>query len=307
MVSLIIPLYDREDFILTTLKSIKEQSDSNWECIIVDDGSTDNSFNIVSDYIKNDSRFKLYKRPSEYKSGGNGARNFGFIQANGEYINFIDSDDILHYDFVKYKLEAIKNSKADVIISKTIITTLEINDIINYEKRTFLTDDLLDDFITLKVSWYIVDPIWKKKFLENKKLFNENLLKGQDRDFHIRMLIAKPDIEILDKYLYYYRNNNNSISANLSERTALSMLETGFERNVVLLDNNIKDTTRLFLYKQMIKLYPLVYKSKKAKNLYLKILYRFFRFEKAYIFLTIRFFLAIISFNIIGKGEKILK
>ncbi len=307
MVSLIIPLYNREAFIGATLDSIKSQSDSNWECIIVDDGSSDNSFTIVLDYIKKDCRFKLYKRPSEYKAGGNGARNYGFEQSNGQFINFIDSDDILHCDFIKCKLEAIQNSNVDVIISKTVITSLDINEVIAYENRTSLTDFLLDDFITLKVSWYMVDPMWKKEFLLNKKLFNEDLLKGQDRDFHIRRLIENPKIEILDKYLYYYRNNKNSISTDISQNTAMSMLEAGFERNVMLLKNNIKDTTRLFLYKQMIKLYPLVYKSQKAKNLYFKILLIFFRFKKDYLILSFKFFVAIVSFRLFGKGEKLLK
>lgn len=307
MVSLIIPLFNREDLILSTLDSIVHQSNSNWECVIIDDGSTDNSYDVVSDYIKSDSRFRLFKRPSNYKAGGNGARNYGFQQSIGKYINFIDSDDILHLDFVKYKLKAISNSSADVVISKTIITSLNIDEVIKYEDRTRVTDSLLDDFITLKVSWYIVDPIWKKQFLTNKVLFNEDLLKGQDRDFHIRRLMEKPKIEVLDKYLYYYRSNPNSISTNISENTALTMLEAGIGRNTLLLKNNINDTTHFFIYKQMLRLYPLVYKSQRANDLYFKVVCNFFKFKKKYLILSFKFFVAIISFRLLGRGEKILK
>ncbi|MHC0442731.1 glycosyltransferase family 2 protein [Flavobacterium sp. 3-210] len=307
MVSLIIPLFNREDFILSTLESITRQSDSNWECIIIDDGSTDNSFNVVLNYIKNDSRFRLYHRPSNYSKGANGARNFGFQQSKGDYINFIDSDDILHPDFVKYKLKAISDSSADVVLSKTIITSLNIEEVIKYEDRTQLTSSLLDDFITLKVSWYIVDPVWKKQFLIDKELFNENLLKEQDRDFHIRMLLKNPKIQILDKYLYYYRTNPKSISSNMSETTALTVLKEGIKRNTLLLGNNISDTTQFFVYRQMIRLYPLVRKSEKIHKIYFEVIYRFFKFRKRYLIMNIKFFIAIISFKVIGKGEKILK
>lgn len=307
MLSLIIPLFNRETFILSTLESVINQSDANWECIIVDDGSTDNSYKIVSEYIKDDSRFRLYKRPTNYKAGANGARNYGFKLSKGDYINFIDSDDILHSDFVKYKLEAIVNTTADMVLSKTIMTTLDTNEIIRCEERTKLTDSLLDDFITLKVSWYIVDPIWKKQFLKDKELFNENLLKEQDRDFHIRMLLERPKIEVLDKYLYYYRTNPDSISTNIFENTALSMLQVGIERNTLLLKNNINDKTHFFVYKQMLRLYPLVYKSGKVKKMYFKVLTRFFKFKRAHLLISIKFFVAIISFKIFGRGEKILK
>lgn len=307
MVSLIIPLFNREDFILSTLESITHQSDPNWECIIIDDGSTDNSFNVVLNYIKNDSRFRLYNRPPNYSKGANGARNFGFQQSKGGYINFIDSDDILHPDFIKYKLKTISETTADVVISKSILTTLNIEEIIRYEDRTGLTDFLLDDFIVLKVSWYIVDPIWKKQFLMDKELFNERLLKGQDRDFHIRMLLKNPKIEILDKYLYYYRSNPASISTNISENTAISMLEVGLERNALLLRNNIKNETHFFIYKQMIRLYPLIFKSEKANNIYFKVIKRFFKFRKKHLLLTLKFFIAVLSFQVFGKGEKILK
>lgn len=307
MLSLVVPLFNREDFILSTLESVTYQSDPNWECIIIDDGSIDNSYNLVLNYIKNDSRFILLKRPSNHKAGGNGARNYGFTQTNGDYVNFIDSDDILHPDFVKYKLKAISECNTDVVISKTMITSLDIDEILIYEERTRLTDSLLDDFITLKVSWYIVDPIWKKQFLMDKKLFDEDLLKEQDRDFHIRMLLENPKIQILDKYLYYYRTNPTSISTNMSQNTALSLLRVGIKRNALLLKNNLSDTTHFFVYRQMIRLYPLLYKSEKIHTIYFRVICKFFKFKKRYLIMNIKFFIAIISFKLFGKGERILK
>ena len=307
MVSLIMPLYNRNDFVISTLQSVSNQSDSNWECIIVDDGSTDDSYKFVSDYIRNDSRFRLYNRTSEYKKGGNGARNYGFDLSKGDYINFIDSDDVLHPDFVKLKLNAIINSDADAIISKTVITALDVSQIIRYEERTIITSFMLDDFITLKASWYIVDPIWRKEFLVEKKMFDEHLLKGQDRDFHIRRLLEKPKIEILDEYLYYYRTNPKSISADVSEQTALTMLEVGIKRNFILKKYGIRQDTEFFVFRQMIRLYPFLFKSKEVKTLYFKVFRIFFKFSRKYVILSTKFFITILSFQLFGKGERLLK
>jgi glycosyltransferase involved in cell wall biosynthesis len=83
MVSIIIPLYNRENLILETLESIKVQTYSNFECIIVDDGSTDNGIKLVKNFLNDDNRFKLFERPSNVKKGGNSCRNIGFLKSSG--------------------------------------------------------------------------------------------------------------------------------------------------------------------------------------------------------------------------------
>lgn len=307
MISLIIPVYNRQNTILDTLKSIQNQSCQEFECIIVDDGSTDNSFVTVYDFISDKTNFKIVKRDNSHKPGGNGARNYGFKLSKGEYINFIDSDDILHVDFVKAKLQAIKNTLADVVISKSILTAMDINTIIRYEKRTKISSNLLNDFITLKISWYIIDPVWRKVFLMDKILFDEDLLKGQDRDFHIRMLLENPKIEILDKYLYYYRNHPNSISGLFSEEVGFSMLKVGLKRSQRLVAYGIEEKTKFFLLKQLTKLYSSIYKRNDVFNLYMKVYKILFQFNFQNLIYLSKFLFAIFSFKLLGKGEKLLK
>lgn len=307
IVSIIIPSYNRAHIIGEMLNSLLAQTYFNWECIIVDDGSTDNTEEIVSGYIKKDSRIQFHYRPSLRLAGGNAARNYGFEMCKGEYVNFIDTDDILHPDFIKSKYNRILNSNCDVVISKTILTAMDIEHVIRYENRTILTPYLLDDFITLKISWYTFDPMWKKQFLVDKELFNENLLKGQDRDFHIRRLLEDPKIEILDEYLYYYRTNPISISTDISEKIALSMLKVGIERNKRLKVKKLSKETMFFLFKQMLKLYPYLYKSKAVYVLYISIFKLFFKFKRNYLLLSMRFFACVLSFNLIGKGGRLLK
>lgn len=89
--SIVIPSYNREQSITRTLDSVLNQTFSDWECIVIDDHSTDNTRNIVSNYCKNDSRYILIS--NESKKGANGARNTGIMHARGKYISFLDSDD----------------------------------------------------------------------------------------------------------------------------------------------------------------------------------------------------------------------
>ena len=95
-VSIIIPTFNRGCLLEETLQSILKQTYTKWECIIVDDGSTDNTEKIVEKYIKSDSRIQYYKRPETRKKGANSCRNYGFKLAKGEYINWFDSDDEMY-------------------------------------------------------------------------------------------------------------------------------------------------------------------------------------------------------------------
>jgi glycosyltransferase involved in cell wall biosynthesis len=93
MISVIIPCYNYGHFVLETLNSVKDQEYTNWECIIVNDGSTDNSKQVVESFIKDDTRFKLINIGN---SGVSVARNTGIAQSNGKYIFPLDADNKIH-------------------------------------------------------------------------------------------------------------------------------------------------------------------------------------------------------------------
>ncbi len=104
LVSIIIPVFNRADLTIETLQSIQNQSYVNFECILVDDGSTDDSFAVISEFIKGDARFQLYTRPENRLKGANSCRNYGFEISKGKFINWFDSDDIMHPDFISSKM-----------------------------------------------------------------------------------------------------------------------------------------------------------------------------------------------------------
>ncbi|MCW3076478.1 MAG: family 2 glycosyl transferase, partial [Bacteroidetes bacterium] len=115
LVSIIIPCYNSAEFISETLDSILIQKDSNFEIIIVNDGSTDTSAQIILAYT--DPRITYFYQPN---SGVSSARNFGFSQSKGQYIIFFDADDLMTADYISSRLQGLKNSNFDFICGRVI-------------------------------------------------------------------------------------------------------------------------------------------------------------------------------------------
>lgn len=115
-ISIILSNYNYSQYIDDALKSIQQQSLQNWECIIIDDGSTDNSVDIIKKYVKTDKRFKLIKQKH---AGVSAARNAGLDVAKGDYIAFLDSDDCFTECALEMLLQFAKSTNADMVGGKT--------------------------------------------------------------------------------------------------------------------------------------------------------------------------------------------
>lgn len=95
LISVIIPVFNRAPLVGETLNSLISQSYKNWECIVVDDGSTDETPVVVEKYVQRDRRFKFFTRPPDRKKGASPCRNLGLDLAQGDFVQFLDSDDLL--------------------------------------------------------------------------------------------------------------------------------------------------------------------------------------------------------------------
>lgn len=302
-VSIVIATYNRASIIGETLDTLIEQTYKNWECIVVDDGSTDETAVVLNEFIKKDVRIKYFSRPSNLPKGPNSSRNFGIYQSSGDYIMSLDSDDFLLADHLEKKIKVFNEDKSiDGVLSKTIMVNDDRKEI-NRELRTKLTDNLLEDFITLKVSWYMHDILWKKEFLQDKKLYDENLLKWLDRDFHIRRLIERPKIYLLDEYLAEYRIHVNSNSLNSNYK----VLETRHKAVEGILDmlkkeNLLTNKMKLFFFKFQVSNLVVLYRSPQVFNLYKSIIKKTYYCSFTYLKWVIKLILGYISFKLTGKG-----
>lgn len=309
-VSIIIPVYNRERLIVETLESVSAQTWQNWECVVVDDGSGDGSVEAAQEFARRDDRFKVFARPENRKGGGNAARNFGFEQSTGDLVNWFDSDDLMTPDFIAQKVACFSsNPHADAVISKRMVFTGNPSNIVFRENRTKLTDNILEDFLLIDTTWFLPDVMWRKSYLKGKPLFNEELFSGQDRDFHIRMLMLGPQLALCDHYLTLCRSHPDNITTNINRRRPLKMSHlVAMDGIFAQLETQGKLTQKVktFYFWRMVKYLPFVSTAGEHKLL-LQTLRRLHVNSPKIIWQWIRFWVAKASFALTGKGYFLLR
>ncbi|MCM2302637.1 MAG: glycosyltransferase [Flavobacteriaceae bacterium] len=189
--SVIIPTYNRAHFISETLNSIIAQTYLNWECIIVDDYSSDNITQVVKPFLL-DKRFSYYKRPKNLMKGANSCRNYGFEKSKGDYIHWLDSDDIIHPDCYKTCLNILIENDFDfcrfereVFFNNFDKIKLENN---NAARDSFLIDILkFEQILTNEIPFNTCNVIWKKSSI-GKERFNERIVYADEWEYYLRLI-----------------------------------------------------------------------------------------------------------------------
>ncbi len=195
--SIIIPTYNRERFIGSAIESVQKQSTENWELIIVDDGSTDNTKHIISSYIKKDKRIKyLYQKNAERSA----ARNNGIKNSIGKYICFLDSDDEYknnHLSTFFQKIQEIGEIEC-MIFNQIVPEHLKVQSYNNYEK-------------TLK---YMIHPqeVCIHKNIFKTENFDENLSIVEDFDLWIRIVDKFPLYNINKCTVKIHKHDDRSVN-----------------------------------------------------------------------------------------------
>ncbi|SFD02559.1 glycosyltransferase family 2 protein [Algibacter pectinivorans] len=209
LVSIIIPTYNRAHIIGDTLNSILNQTYANWECIVINDHSTDSTLEIVNKFVKKDNRFSCYNLENGYLKGGNGARNYGFKLSQGDYVNWFDDDDVMLDNFLKSRIEAFTSSVNFVIGSHyTVNQNLENKTLQSLEIKSYL----FKDYALWKLQLITNSILFRKSFLSEKILFNENLKRGQETELFTRLFFRarKESYKIINVPLFLYRQHETS-------------------------------------------------------------------------------------------------
>ena len=310
LISIIIPTYNRAHLIGETLDSILVQTYPNWECIVVDDGSTDTTADVMREYIKKNSRFQYHQRPDNKKKGPNSCRNYGFELSQGECIKWFDSDDImLPYLLEKQVLSFAKN----VEMSVCKLSYFDFKKKISIRENIIFSKNLIEDYLIGNVTFYISGPLWKRIFLEKQnQLFDESLTNLDDWDFNLRMLYQKPNITYSNEVLILYRVHGDSLSQEIGKgnfkevqsefearRKHLKLLKINKLASPSVLQHYIKGRYKFIFREAMIK-------KDKNKYYYLKMLVvsQLEMLDFRGFFKTIFGFIVFSFFN---KGYKLLK
>lgn len=227
MISVIIPVYNDENYLHVCLNSVLKQTYDNFEIICIDDASTDSSVEILEYFAQKDSRIKILKNDSN--KGPGYSRNRGLDIAKGKYISFLDADDWFSYDAFDILIKKIEEDNSDLVLFKNIVYYEEFQEfgfeeyydmkfMNKFENQVFNHWDLDKTklFGMSNASW---NKFYLKSFLDenNIRFPNENLI-HEDNPFFYKVITSAKRVSIIDKYLHNRRRRPGSIMTLNNER-----------------------------------------------------------------------------------------
>ena len=207
-ISFIIPVYNVEKYLGQCLGSILAQTHSDWECILVDDGSNDKSGVICDEFAAKDSRFKVIHKRNE---GVSSARNAGISKAQTKWITFVDADDIIADDYITQVFPLLKESKYEAIT----VSAVRINNDGEIFPYTSYSDEevVVCDFVK-KLEHYISCGFFFNLDIikRNNIRYNTNLTMSEDAVFLMHFFQYIPSVYTMSVKKYFYRINVNSVN-----------------------------------------------------------------------------------------------
>ena len=222
LVSIIIPTYNRAHTLPDTLKSVHKQTHENWECIIVDDISTDDTLDKIQDFLE-DERFIYIKRSDEQRKGAASCRNIGLKHAKGDFIQFLDSDDLLAKNKLEAQLANIRSHIKSLAICKWGVIKFDLSSFNIYEKLPTYKDfknglQLFDAFGYYFTYFPPHVYLASRDLIEESGFWDEDLTLNDDGDYFSKVILNASEISYSDDtFVLYRRGGTNRVSSDYSE------------------------------------------------------------------------------------------
>ena len=259
-VSIIVPVYNVGKYLSECMDSLINQSLKDIEIICVNDGSTDNSLEILEEYAKKDSRVKVL---SIENSGVSIARNYGIQYARGKYIGFVDSDDYVDELMYEKLYISCEQNNLDLAICKISLfddETREINNEMDYynlnvftgfDKKIFNSDDTKP--FTFNINIYAYNKLYKRTLLTDNSIeFPPNII-FEDEVFFIKTYMYAKRISIINEFLYYYRiNREGSLTYLDKENNYVDIVDVYKRERDIFKQINKYEEYKLLLANRMI-------------------------------------------------------
>lgn len=231
LVSIIVPCYNVEKYVAECVNSVILQDYENWECILINDGSKDNTFNLIKSLALEEDRIHVF---TQKNLGLSATRNKGIENANGEFLFFLDSDDILTSDAISSLVSSFQDndiitgiiisaafSKGNMIRKAQLLHPKESE--INFENTNF---EVLRRTMETGLTPVAQNRLYRKDFIEDHQLrFKSEILHEDELWFFETMLFAK-NVKFINKETYFYRiDNQDSITKNVGDRNLESYIQ----------------------------------------------------------------------------------
>ena len=215
LISIIVPIYNVENYLRQCLDSIMNQTYQNFECLLINDGSPDNSAEICREYVDKDASFRYFEKEN---GGVSSARNLGIEHSKGQYITFIDSDDWVDSDYLEVLYKSLTDEKADVAVSTYKQFNMDDNNYYvhsyqrGYEKKIFTGPELIDNLQLLSSFDHSYSSVCGKlvKSVRVETIrFNEETTLGEDMEFWYKLFLISDKVVYINKDTYIYRTSKD--------------------------------------------------------------------------------------------------
>lgn len=224
LVSFVVPAYNVGKYIVQCVESIKNQTYPNIEIIVINDGSTDNTKDVVEGLVTSDSRIKLVNNTNK---GVSATRNEGIEISKGEWIVFVDGDDYLACDYTEHMLSIAETTNADFCLSLNCYKTTNDKQVDNVQILKFTSDQATALLLSPRVAVGCWNKMFRRKVLiENAIRFKTDLFYGEGLHFITNFSMISNCVGVSNKRVYYYRQDN---FASATKRFNVEKLTNGWE------------------------------------------------------------------------------
>ncbi|WP_162558661.1 glycosyltransferase family 2 protein [Robertkochia solimangrovi] len=228
-VSIIIPIFNSENYIIQTLNSVFSQELQNFEIIMIDDNSTDNSFEIIQEFRSE--QVRIFKN---LKSGACAARNYGFSLSTGDYIQYLDADDLLSNDKLQKQVAILRENPEHIAVCNTAVffddpESGKITDT-SYLYTTNDVDEFLLNLYGAEGNPHMIQTsawLTPRALIEKAGPWDENLLRDQDGEFFCRVLSKAKGVQYVEGPVNYYRKYR--LGSNITSAKLMSFYQSEFD------------------------------------------------------------------------------
>lgn len=242
LISVIIPIFNLENFLSRTLQSVQEQTYKNLEILLIDDGSIDDSVKICQKFCQEDKRFRLLQKEN---GGASSARNLGLDECQGDFVLFIDGDDFVKKNHIDDLYQSIKKYNADIGISGHI--DVDINHLHNistkYDELNFNCVYVINPKQAIEqmidgrpYGWEICAKLYCRNVINNIR-FDLNEMYAEDFSFAYQAIHKSNKIVVYTKPSYLYIKHQNSVTSQVNVKKYMPLLKTANCFEVFVKDN----------------------------------------------------------------------
>lgn len=240
LISIIIPIYNAEKYLKKNIDSILKQTYKNFELLLINDGSTDSSLKICTEYAKTDVRIKIF---SQKNSGPSSARNKGLEYATGEYVCFIDADDYVEESYLSSFINALSNN-TDIVIGGYYCQRFNGNEILEqYSKQVECIADISSTIMSLKETnlfGFLWNKLYRKQIFDDNQIrFDTSLFSMEDEHMLLQYFSKAKKICIIPNCHYHYSEPDWENKYTDIHQAILSLYKS-YTRSQILFPNNLK-------------------------------------------------------------------